>query len=107
MKAHHLARLPDVPERGVAICGAGPIGKRLGRLLTAEGVTLRGFFEVNPRRIGERIGGVPVAGPDEFGSRWREAILLSAVGIEGGRDRVRRLAEGEGYQEGEDFWCCC
>ena len=107
MKAHHLARLPDLRERGVAICGAGPIGKRLAKLLMKEAVQVHGFFEVNPRRIGEQIGGVPVAGPDEFGVRWRDAVLLSAVGVEGGRERVRALAMSDGYLEGEDFWCCC
>ena len=107
MKAHYLARLPEVQEKGVAICGAGPIGKRLAKLLREEGALLHGFFEVNPRRIGAQIGGVPVAGPEEFGTRWREAVLLSAVGVEGGRERVRALAVGAGYLEGADFWCCC
>ena len=107
MKAHHLARERLVRRRGVAICGAGPIGKRLARLLGEAGVEVKGFFEVNPRRIGEQIGGVEVAGPDAFGSRWREAVLLSAVGVAGGRDRVRALASRAGYTEGEDFWCCC
>ena len=107
MKAHHLARETGVRDRGVAICGAGPIGKRLASLLAAEGVVVHGFFEVNPRRIGARIAGVPVAGPDEFGSRWRTAVALSAVGVAGGRARVRALARAAGYQEGSDFWCCC
>ena len=107
MKAHHLARESKVSSRGVAICGAGPLGKRLARLLREEGVAVHGFFEVNPRRVGERIGGVPVAGQEEFGKRWRDAILLSAVGVGGGRERVRELALGEGYTEGVDFWCCC
>ncbi len=107
MKAHHLALDPGVSSRGVAICGAGPIGKRLAGLLEREGVQVRGFFEVHPRRVGERIAGVPVAGHEEFGERWRDAVLLSAVGIEGGRERVRELARAEGYAEGVDFWCCC
>lgn len=107
MKAHHLAQLESVQGGRVAICGAGPIGKRLARLLRKEGVEVQGFFEVNPRRVGEMIGGVPVAGPDEFGKRWREATLLSAVGVPGGRERVREAAASEGYHEGQDFWCCC
>lgn len=107
MKVHHLAQLSLVRERGVAISGAGPIGKRLGRLLLRAGVVQHGFFEVNVRRIGQRIGGVPVAGVEEFGTRWRGAVLLSAVGVPGGRDRVRALARGAGYEEGGDFWCCC
>jgi hypothetical protein len=107
MKAHPLAQERLARKGGVAIGGAGPIGKRLARLLDGEGVEVKGFFDVHPRRIGERIGGSEVAAPDEIGSRWREAVLLSAVGVEGGREKVRELAEAAGYVEGEDFWCCC
>ena len=107
MKAHHLARLPAVRDRGVVISGAGPIGKRLGRLLREEGVEIQGFLEVNVRRIGQEIGGVPVVAAEEIGTFRREAVLLSAVGVPGGRERVRALAEGVGYLEGQDFWCCC
>lgn len=107
MRAHHLARLDAISEHGVAIAGAGPIGKSLGRALRAEGVTLHGFFEVNPRRIGERIHGAKVVSSGELGRQWRDAVLLSAVGVPGGRDRVRQLALASGYREGEDFWCVC
>ena len=107
MKAHHLALEERIAEQGVSICGAGPIGKRLARLLQAEGVQVNGFFEVNPRRVGERISGVEVAGPSEFGKRWSESVLLGAVGIPGGRETVRKLALDQGYLEGENFWCCC
>jgi glycosyltransferase involved in cell wall biosynthesis len=107
MKACYLARLPEAATRGFAVCGAGPIGKRLARLLLEAGAPLRGFFEVNPRRIGERIHGATVEGPEVFGSAWRDAILLGAVGIAGGRQRVRDLAAGAGYVEGKDFWCVC
>lgn len=107
MKAEYLARLERIRDRGVVIAGAGPIGKRLGRLLRELGVELHGFFEVAERRIGQTIGGVPVVGAGEAGTRWRESVMLSAVGIPGGRGQVRELAEGAGYVEGEDFWCCC
>lgn len=107
MRAHHLARLPGVAERGVAIAGAGPIGKSLARALRAEGVELRGFFEVSPRRIGEIIHGAPVVSSADLGRRWRDAVLLSAVGVPGGREKVRALALAAGYGEGQDFWCVC
>jgi glycosyltransferase involved in cell wall biosynthesis len=107
LKAAALARLSRVRKDGVVIAGAGPTGKRLGRSLKENGVALRGFFEVSPRRIGGRCQGVPVAGPEDFGRRWRAAVLLGAVGSPGGRDKVRQLAKQAGYREGEDFWACC
>ena len=107
MRCQFLMRQPAVAERGVSIAGAGPIGKRLARGLMQLGGTVRGFFEVNPRRIGERIHGVPVVGSDEVGTRWRESVLLGAVGVPGARERVRRIAVAAGRVEGEDFWSVC
>jgi hypothetical protein len=107
MRAHFLSRMAAVRERGVAIAGAGPIGKTLALELQARGVTVRGFFDVHPRRIGETIHGAEVAGLDQFGRRWREAVLLSAVGVPGGREEVAELAGNAGYVEGSDFWAVC
>jgi glycosyltransferase involved in cell wall biosynthesis len=107
LKADALSRLDRVRENGVAISGAGPIGKVLGRELLKRGVKVHGFFEVSPKRVGSICQGVPIAGLEEFGIRWREAVLLSAVGVAGGRDKVRAVAEAQGYDQGEDFWCCC
>jgi glycosyltransferase involved in cell wall biosynthesis len=107
MRAHFLSRMAVVKKRGVVIAGAGPIGKTLALELQAKGVEVRGFFDVHPRRIGETIHGAEVAGLDQFGRRWREAVLLSAVGVPGGREEVAGLAEEAGYVEGGDFWAVC
>jgi glycosyltransferase involved in cell wall biosynthesis len=107
MRAHHLAAIPGVRESGVAMAGAGPIGKSLARELLALGIPVRGFFDLHPRRLGEVIHGAEVAGLDVFGRRWREAVLLSAVGLAGVRDEIRQLAVAAGYLEGEDLWCVC
>ncbi len=107
MKARHLSRIPQLGERGAVLCGAGPIGRRLTGFLQAEGVGVRAIFDVDPRKIGRRVKGVEVFGPDEFGRKERDAVLLSAVGVPGGRERVRELARSAGYREGEDFWCVC
>ena len=103
-KAHYLARMPAVKAGGVEICGAGPIGKRLARLLIGEGAGVRAFYEVNPRRIGETIAGIPVRDQAELIPSG-EAILLGAVGLPGARDRVRDLAAEQGFAEGVDFFC--
>lgn len=107
MRAHFLARLPAVRERGVVIGGAGPIGKTMAQELQMRGIAVRGFYEVHPRRIGEKIHGVKVVGLENFGEHWRDAVLLSAVGVPGGREQVMALAGAAGYVEGEDFWGLC
>ena len=50
-KAHYLAKLPAVQAGGVAICGAGPIGKRIGRLLIDEDVRVRAFCIRSSSRV--------------------------------------------------------
>ncbi|QJE98838.1 glycosyltransferase [Luteolibacter luteus] len=107
MRAHFLARLAPVKERGVVIGGAGPIGKTIAQELLLRGIPVKGFYEVHPRRIGEKIHGAKVESLEKFGELWRDAVLLSAVGVPGGREQVMELATAGGYEEGEDFWCLC
>lgn len=107
MRAEYLGALDAVARRGVAIAGAGPQGKSLAKALLAAGVSVHGFFEVHPGRIGQRIHGLPVRGPERFERDWREAVLLGAVGVPGGRERVRKMAGEAGRREGEDFWAVC
>ncbi len=102
-KAHYLSRIPRVAASGVEIAGAGPVGKRLARHLAAKSVRIDCFYEVNPRRLGERIGGIEVR--DHSAMSCGESVLLAAVGVPGARARIRGLALAAGYREGIDFFC--
>ena len=107
MRARHLKNLPGISEHGVIIAGAGPIGKRLAIDLQREGVLLKGFFDVNPSKIGQLIHGAEVASADQMDSRWKSGIMLGAVGLEGARSIVREMAASSGRCEGVDFWPVC
>jgi hypothetical protein len=107
MKAHFIGRLARVRSHGIAMAGAGPIGKTLARHLSAEGALVHGFFDVHPRRIGGRAAGLPVRDSGGIGSDWREAVLISCAGVAGAREEIRTVAAAAGYREGEDFWCAC
>ncbi|MCH2061730.1 MAG: glycosyltransferase family 2 protein [Verrucomicrobiales bacterium] len=102
-KAHYLARVPEVAKSGVEIAGAGPVGKRLARHLAENSVPIGCFYEVSPRRLGERIAGIEVR--DHSTMRCGESVLLAAVGLPGARARIRKLALAAGYREGLDFFC--
>ena len=107
MRAHHLSNLPGVDEHGVVIAGAGPIGKRLALDLQNEGVAVKGFFDVNPARVGQRIHDAEVAAADQMDSKWKSSIMLGAVGLKGARSTVREMALAAGRREGVDFWAVC
>jgi glycosyltransferase involved in cell wall biosynthesis len=89
-------RLADAPS--VVVWGAGPIGKRWGRALSARGVTIAAYVEVHPRRIGARLHGVPVVSVAELERRAdiRAGLHLAAVGQPGRRAAIREAARRMG-----------
>lgn len=101
-KAHFIARLPNITNRRLHICGAGPTGKRLARCLREHGLTIHAFHDVHPRRVGETIHGAPVLPHDKFPPAG-EVLLLAAIGQPDARPLVRSLAHRAGYTEGHDF----
>lgn len=104
-KAHFLSRIPIVQERGVVICGAGPIGKEMAQLLAGKDITIHAFIEVNQRQIGNTIHGIPVLADSALPAYKSEAVALSAVGQAGARAKIRDLALNSHFIEGETFFC--
>jgi len=101
-KAHYLAsgRLADTGP--VVIWGAGPSGRLMHDLLMAEGVQVRGFLDVHPRRIGGRKRDLPVWSI-EHATTLGDTLVLVAVGAAGARARIRRFMTGLGREEGPDY----
>ena len=103
-KAHHLARWPEVRGRAIVLWGAGRVGRRFARRLREEGVVLRAFVDIDPRKIGRSFDGTRVLGPDALGG-LRPSPLVACVGVHGARDTIRQAAADAGYVEGVDFFC--
>ncbi|MFN8095764.1 MAG: glycosyltransferase [Vicinamibacteria bacterium] len=101
-KARALARGP-LAARPAAVWGAGPVGKSFARALREAGVRVVAFVEVAPRKIGQRLHGVPVVGLDGVG-RLGDAVHLGAVGQKGARERLRAEASRLGLVDGRDFF---
>ena len=97
LEAGPLARRP-----AVVVWGAGPIGKGWSRALAARGHRVAAFVEVHPRRLGQRIPGVPVI-PVAAAAPEEGALHLAAVGRPGARAEIRRLAAGLGLRDGLDL----
>jgi cellulose synthase/poly-beta-1,6-N-acetylglucosamine synthase-like glycosyltransferase len=100
-KVHHLRRTLLVGRAGAVVWGAGPVGKAAARALAAAGVRLFAFVEVDPRKLGKEIHGVPVVGPEE-GAKTRGALHLAAVGQPGARQRIRETFAKAGFEELRD-----
>ncbi len=98
-KVHHLRATLLRGRDGAVVWGAGPVGKSFGRALGDE---LVAFVEVDPRKLGKRIYGVPVLGVDDA-VRFSEALWLGAVAGEDARGRIRGLVAARSRTDGADF----
>lgn len=104
LKRDFLVRTALAGHRDLAICGAGPNGKWWCRALQALGWKVHYLVEVDPRKIGKRIHGVPVIAPGEM-SRLRGLFTLCAVGSPGARKVIRWRMTRNGLVELRDYIC--
>ena len=101
-KVHVLLRSHLCGGRGLVVWGAGPVGKAFARELLRQGGTLLAFVDLDPRKVGQTVHGVPVIPPEEV-ERFRGSLCAAAVGQEGARQEIREALEGAGWKELRDF----
>ncbi len=87
---------------GVMVWGAGRITRRRARLLEREGVEVRAWIDIDPGKIGQRIGGVPVISPDELPSPG-SCFILTYIGTRGARGEIAGWLDAHGYRKGVDY----
>lgn len=104
LRCDHLAQaLRGCDERRpLWLWGSGRITRRRFDHLARAGLPFEGFIDIAPQRIGRRIGGRPVIGPDELPPIER-SFILSGVGVRGARSGIRAALLASGRTEGRDF----
>jgi len=102
-KAHHLRQTFLAGAAAVTLWGAGIEGKAWRRALLAEGLAVRRWVEVDPRKLGQVIHGAPVVGIDVLVPGAGRTLIT--VGAKGARAQVREFAAQRGLVEGVDFLC--
>jgi glycosyltransferase involved in cell wall biosynthesis len=103
-RARKIAELTSrgLLREGVVIWGAGPVGKAWLRDLQEAGQRVDAMVEVDPRKIGQRIHGVPVVGLGGLG-RPQGHLHLAAVGQAAARARIREEAARLGLRDGHEL----
>ncbi|MGH7483666.1 MAG: glycosyltransferase [Longimicrobiales bacterium] len=89
-------------RNGAVVWGAGPLGKRFARELVRQGIGLRAFVDLDPRRIGQSIYDAPVVAPPGI-DELRDALVCGAVGQAGARADIRAELDRRGFIEMEDY----
>jgi glycosyltransferase involved in cell wall biosynthesis len=101
-KVFHLLRTHLVGGRKVVVWGSGPVGKAFARELLRQGGTLAAFVDLDPRKVGQNIHGVPVLSP-EVGRSLAEGFHVAAVAKGKARQEIREALAEAGRQEIRDF----
>jgi glycosyltransferase involved in cell wall biosynthesis len=101
-KIHHLLATLLRDGAGALVWGAGPVGKSVARELLRCGGHVRGFVEVDARKIGRSIHGVPVVSV-EAAAHLPGGVVLGAVAGEEARAQIRESVAAQGRREGIDF----
>lgn len=102
--------LPDGPLAGVSTCdfwGAGIEGKPWIRWLIENGINIRNIIEVNPRKLGQKIHGIPVIPPENIITSPHFPLFVG-VGVPEGRRKIKEFIHGHlPHTPGEDAWFLC
>lgn len=93
------------PPRTVWVWGAGRPTRQRAAHLSANGVQIAGYVDVDAKKTGKKVGGVPVVAPADLPPR-EQAFVLGYVGTRGARDLIRSHLLGTGRAEGRDFLMC-
>ncbi len=107
VKAEWLAR--ELLRRGqneVMIWGGGVQTRRRARLLQKHGISIRAWFDINPRTIGRSYDGAPVLTRDEVEAFRGRYPVLGYVGNRGARDDSVAYLTARGFRPWIDFILC-
>ncbi len=100
-KAHHLVRT-RAAGRAIVVWGAGPVGKRFARALSAERARVAAFVDLDPRKIGQVIHDAPVIAPGRI-NEYRGCYAVAAVAGPTPRAEIRAELAIAGWTEGAEF----
>ena len=104
-KVEHLLAGPLRGAQRIYVAGAGDDAKRLATRLRLRGQRIVAFLDLNPRRVGQHIGEVPVRRLEDVrADLGGGSVVLAAIGGAGRRSGVRAYFEGHGLMECQDFW---
>jgi len=102
-RQQHLLAGPLQNIGRVDLWGVGKTGKPWLRWMQAQGITVRLAFDINQRKVGTQIHGVPVVDYAEMPAADGTPLVI-AVGAAGARALILSKICTRGYIPGKDAW---
>ena len=104
LRAEYLARCPLLTERGreLVIWGAGRKTRKRCAHLLARGYEIQAWVDIDPKKIGNRLRGVPVVAPNWL-HRRPKPLVLCYVSNHGARELIARDLHAMGYRRATDY----
>ena len=107
LRARYLCRDPRLGQgRPLAFWGAGRVTRKRCRHLISAGHAPTVWIDIDPKKIGARIGGAPVVSPDWLAGRQDgpdRPLVLVYVARHGARELIGRRLDHLGYLRGQDY----
>jgi glycosyltransferase involved in cell wall biosynthesis len=104
LRAEYLARCPLLRERRreLVIWGAGRKTRKRCAHLLARGYEPQAWVDIDPKKIGNRLRGVPVVAPGWL-CRRPKPMVLCYVSNHGARELIARDLHAMGYRRSRDY----
>ncbi|WP_243367474.1 glycosyltransferase family 2 protein [Fundidesulfovibrio soli] len=105
LKAEYLARWlarHNQHHPVVWVVGAGRVTRRRVEHLQAHGIRVQAYLDIDPRKIGNHVGGIPVMHHRDLPPAG-EAFVLSYVSNPGAPELIADFLNSRGYRQGLDY----
>ncbi|MCB1875590.1 MAG: glycosyltransferase [Chromatiales bacterium] len=102
LRARYLATDPRLKDRPLAFWGAGKSTRQRARHLMDLGYRPTAWIDIDPRKIGNRIDGIPVV-PPAWLRQPGKPFVLGYVARHGAREIISTRLIGMSYRQGQDW----
>ncbi len=104
LRARYLARDARLdPSRALVVWGAGRRTRHRFGALQRAGRRPCAWIDIDPRKIGNRVAGLPVHPPAWLAGRQPRPFVLGYVASHGAREQIARALQAMDYRVGTDF----
>jgi glycosyltransferase involved in cell wall biosynthesis len=98
----YLDHLTKLDGRKLLCWGAGRVARKFYSLLKEYKVTISAFIEVDEKKIGRQVEGIPIISHSDIPKKV-QCFVLILTGARNARSQITQFLEQRGYRLGDDF----